>query len=304
VNVTLRQLRGFLALARTGSFTLSAESLFITQSALSGLIKELEAAVGVRLVDRNTRRVHLTPMGRQILPVLEKLLSDLDGVLAQIADKRALRSGVVRVAASQLMASALFPDLIAAYREIHPGIRVELIDCPVETVMARVFAGEVDFGIGPERERNSDIVPLPLFEAPFVVVFPRGHALGRKKQARWSDLAAYPIVSLQGKFAEYLLADLRAAAPDLRLRFEREAAFMSTALAMVNSGLGITICTSYAATLVKLYGLEMRPLADPEICRSFEVMTRRGLSLSPAAQDFLEFISQKILALQYLRPSR
>ena len=66
MNFTLRQLRAFLALARTGSFTLAAESLYITQSALSGLIKDLEQTLGTKLVDRSTRRVYLTDTGERL----------------------------------------------------------------------------------------------------------------------------------------------------------------------------------------------------------------------------------------------
>ena len=81
MNVTLRQLRAFLAVTRTGSFTLAAESLYITQSALSGLIKELEQVLGVRLFDRSTRRIQLSEVGRGIYPLIEKSLADLDGAL-------------------------------------------------------------------------------------------------------------------------------------------------------------------------------------------------------------------------------
>ena len=81
MNVTLRQLRAFLAVARTGSFTLAAESLYISQSALSGLVKELEQSMGVRLIDRSTRRVHLTEAGERLSPMLETVLHDLDEVL-------------------------------------------------------------------------------------------------------------------------------------------------------------------------------------------------------------------------------
>lgn len=65
---------------------------------------------------------------------------------------------------------------------------------------------------------------------------------------------------------------------------------MSTALAMVNAGMGITVCISYAASLVKLYGLEMRPLFEPEVFRHFYVFTRQGRSLSPAAESFQAFL--------------
>lgn len=301
MNVTLRQLRAFLAVARTGSFTLAAESLYITQSALSGLIKELEQTLGARLVDRSTRRVYLTEIGEHLYPALEGVLHDLDGALRQAIDQRDMKTGLVRIAASQLLASTLMPDLIVAFQALHPMIQVRLVDTPVEAVMARVFAGEVELGIGPEREPNSDITSTRLFDGPFMAVFPAGHPLDRHKRLRWADLASHPVITLQGQFTGLLIRDLRASAPELAFAPSTEVAFMSTALSMVKSGLGVALCIPYAASLVEVYGLRMRPLANPEVCRSFEVFTRRGRTLSPAAQSFLDFIGPRIRAMPYLR---
>lgn len=300
MNVTLRQLRGFLALARTGSFTLAAESLYITQSALSGLIKELEQALGLRLVDRSTRRVYLTEAGQRLLPQLQNVMDDLDLVLRQALDPQALQSGQVRVAASQLLASTLLPELIAQYQTRHPGSRIKLLDTPVEGVMARVFSGEVDLGIGPEREPNSDITSSRLFEGPFMVALPRTHALARHRRLRWSQLASCPVITLQGQFTERLQQDLRAVDPALVFTPATEVAYMATALTMAKAGLGVALCIAYAAPLVELYGLEMRPLGSPQVRRHFEVFTRRGRSLSPAAQSFLDFIGPRIRAMPHL----
>lgn len=301
MNVTLRQLRAFLAVARTGSFTLAAESLYITQSALSGLIKELEQTLGTRLVDRSTRRVYLTEIGAQLYPLLDATLQDLDDMLHRVVDPTLLHTGVIRVAASQLLASTLMPDLIADFQAQHPQSQVKLIDTPVESVMARVFAGEVELGIGPEREPNSDISSTRLFDGPFMVVFPHDHPLASIEQLRWSDLADQPVIALQGQFTERLGQDLRAAAPDLAFSATTEVAYMSTALSMVKAGLGVALCIPYAAPLVELYGLRMGQLFDPEIRRNFEVFTRRGRSLSPIAQSFLDFIGPRIRAMPYLQ---
>src|SRR5690606_21657023 len=129
MNITLRQLRAFVAVARTESFTLAAESLFITQSALSGLIKELESALGLRVVDRSTRRTRLSDVGRDLYPLVEKILNDLDRVMDEVAQLQALKTGVVRVAAPQLMASTLLPEIVAAYAQQRPAISVEIVDC-------------------------------------------------------------------------------------------------------------------------------------------------------------------------------
>ena len=296
MNVTLRQLRAFVAVGRTESFTLAAESLFITQSALSGLIKELESALGLRVVDRSTRRTSLSDVGRDLYPLVEKILNDLDRVMEEVAQRQALKTGVVRVAAPQLMASTLLPDMIAAYGAEQPAIRLEVVDCSVESVMSRVFSGEVDLGIGPERDPNSDIKASTLFRGPFMVVFPQGHPLGELEKIRWQDIVGYPLTTLQGQFTKRLALDLRAAVRNLNFSPVHEVAFLSTALAMVNAGMGITICVSYAASLVKLYGLELRPLHDPEVYRNFYVFTRQGRSLSPAAENFQDFVFKYVEA--------
>lgn len=290
MNVTLRQLRAFVAVARTESFTLAAESLFITQSALSGLIKEFELALGLRVVDRSTRRTRLSDVGRDLYPLVEKILNDLDRVMDEVAQRQALKTGVVRVAAPQLMASTLLPEIVAAYAAQRPAIRIEVVDCSVESVMSRVFSGEVDFGIGPERDPNSDITASTLFRGPFMVVFPVGHPLGELADICWRDILRYPLTTLQGQFTKRLALDLRAAMRDLNFSPAHEVTFLSTALAMVNAGMGITVCVSYAASLVKLYGLELRPLREPEVHRNFYVFTRQGRSLSPAAEDFRSFV--------------
>lgn len=294
MSVSLRQLRAFVALARTGSFTLAAESLFITQSALSGLIKELEQTLGVRVVERSTRRINLSDMGKELYPFVEKILQDLDRMLADVAERKTLKSGLVRVAAPQLMASTLLPEIIAAYGVQHRGIQVKLVDSVVESITSKVYSGEVDFGIGPERDLNSAITTEALFEGRFMAVFPKGHPLGKLKVVRWADLVAYPFLALQGQFTKRLLIDLRAAGGDLNLAPTNEVAFMSTALAMVNEGLGVTACITYATSLVKLYQLQMRPLVDPVVHRSFFTFTQANRALTPAAESFRSFVFQYI----------
>ncbi|MDD5326020.1 MAG: LysR family transcriptional regulator [Polaromonas sp.] len=294
MNVTLRQLRAFVAVARSGSFTLAAESLFVTQSALSGLIKELEQSLGLQVIDRSTRRIHLSDVGRDLYPLVDKIIHDLDAVLGEVSNLKSLKTGLIRIAAPQLMASTLLPEVIAAYAAVHPEIRIKLVDCAVESVMSRVFSGEVDFGIGPERDPNSDITATTLFEGPFMAVFPPGHALAQLSEIRWADLIRFPFISLQGQFTERLSIDLRTAVRGLTLAPTNEVAFMSTALSMVSTGLGVTTCIPYAASLVRLYKLEMRALSEPVVRRRFFVFTRKERSQSPAAKSFMDFLFQHI----------
>jgi DNA-binding transcriptional LysR family regulator len=295
MNPTLRQMRAFVALAKTGNFTLAAQSMHVTQSALSGLIKELEQTLDAKVVDRSTRRITLTEIGRELYPLFSQMIDDLDGALANVADHTRLKKGIVRIAAPQLLSCTLLPQAIAAYRATYPDIEVRLGDTAVENVITRVLSGEADLGIGPEREPAPPLDARPLFEMPFSLVFPKGHELEAKPRVTWQDLARYPLISLQGQFTERLLDDVHASlreAPGkpLALKPANEVTFMTTALAMASAGLGVTVCLPYAEPLATLYGLVMRQLEEPVLTRRFFVYTRPGRSLSPAAESFIEFL--------------
>ncbi|WEF33574.1 LysR family transcriptional regulator [Pseudoduganella chitinolytica] len=289
MNPTLRQMRALVAVARTGSFTQAAALLHLTQSALSGQIKELEALLGVKVVERSTRRVELSDVGRELVPLFDKMLQDLDGALADIASRKALRKGAVRVAAPQMMACTLLPQAIAAYRAQYPDIQVLLVDCPVDNVAQRVFSGEVDIGVGPERDALPDIDAQLLFEMPFVAVCPPGHPLAAQDTVRWADLASHPFIALQGQFTERLLRDMQQGS---QLHPYSEVTFMTTALALVAAGQGVTACLPYAAPMVRLHGLAMRPLVEPEVTRKFYVHTKTTRSPSPAAASFAAFLAE------------
>ncbi|MCC2970411.1 LysR family transcriptional regulator [Massilia sp. IC2-476] len=290
MNPTLRQMRAFVALAKTGNFTLAAQAMHVTQSALSGLIKELEQTLGAKVVDRSTRRALLTDIGKELYPLFSQMIDDLDGALANVADHTRLKKGMVRIAAPQLLSCTLMPEAIAAYRARHPDIEVRLGDTGVENVIARVLSGEADFGIGPEREPAPPLDARLLFEMPFALVFPKGHELERQARVTWQDLARYPFISLQGQFTERLLEDVHASLREAPVKPANEVTFMTTALAMAAAGLGVTACLPYAAPLVTLYGLVMRPLEDPVLTRRFFLYTRPGRSLSPAAESFIGFL--------------
>ena len=287
MEVTLRQLRAFVALADTGSFTRAAETLCVTQSALSGLIRELESQLEVQLVDRSTRRNRLSDVGREFYDVAHGVLRELDRALEHIDDLRRLRRGIVRVATPQLMASTLMPAAVAAFNRTHPQIEVYLADCPVEEVIKRVVMGQVDFGIGPQRSVPGALTTTPFIASPFIAVFPDGHPLQRLKQVRWQDLARYPLILLKGEFADQLGRDLFEAVDPDAIRPRHEVTFMSTALSLVNAGMGVSACLPYAQPLIDLYRLQARPLVEPEVRRHFFIYTRRYAHLSPAAEVFI-----------------
>lgn len=294
MHITLRQLRAFAALAQTNSFTDAAASLHVTQSALSGLIKELELGLGVQVVNRSTRMVSLSEVGRDFYPLVSRLLQDLDRALDTISDLKALKRGLVRIAVPQLMSASVMPEVIAGFRKEYPDIEIRLVDCMVDQVLSKVHSGEVDFGVGPERDSSADIEANMLFEIPFVVVFRPDHPLNKLKRVTWDDALRYPVVALKGEFTNRLRMDLHDSLHDEVLNPTNEVGFMTTAFAMVSAGLGVTTCMPYASSLIRRHQLKSIPLMDPVVWRKFFVFNRRDRPLSPAAQRFSEYLKDYV----------
>ncbi|OLL30610.1 LysR family transcriptional regulator [Burkholderia sp. SRS-W-2-2016] len=289
MNITLRQLSAFVVLAKTGAFTSAATRLHITQSALSALIKDLEQALDVQLVHRTTRSVQLSDVGAQFLPLAQRILDDLERAKRSIAELKSLNAGQVRIAVPQLMACTLMPQVVAAFTAQHPKVDVLIVDCDVEDIPMRVLSGEADLGIGPERAVSSELAVRPLFDLPFLAVFPQDHPLGRQKQVAWADLARYPLISLRDDYTRMLNSQLTAMI-QLELEPAYEVAFVTTALSMVATGLGITTCLPYAVSLLDLHRLQRRQLVEPSLTRKFHVYSRAERQLGPVAQGFAEFL--------------
>src|SRR5262245_33948512 len=196
MNLTLRQLRAFVAVARLGRFNLAAERLHVTQSALSMLIRELERQLGLRLFDRHTRMVRLTAAGGEFLPVAEKTLADLESAVSASRDLATLKRGRVSVATSTVLAGTLLPWAIREFTLRYPGIRCVIRDCAEEEIRHRVRVGDVDFGIGTALEPEPEVAELPLLEDRLTALLPERHPLAGGRTVTWRELAAYPLIVL------------------------------------------------------------------------------------------------------------
>ncbi|MCQ9328144.1 LysR family transcriptional regulator [Pelistega suis] len=293
MNISFRQLRAFVTVARMGSFTLAAESLFLTQSALSGLIKELEQNWGVTLFERTTRRLVLTKIGQELYPQAQEILDKLDLLNHQAQNHRAIYQGRVRVACSQQLAASLLPELIAEFRHQSPEIQIDIIDCSVEKVIDHVDSDEADWGIGPERAIRSNITNEKLFSLPFHAVFPKEHPLANYKNLCWTDLQDENLITLKGPFSEILAEQLSHTNRQL-LDSANKVNYMSTALSMVAAGLGITVCLPYSKQQIQHYDLTMLKITQPIVIRHFYIFQRKSAVLSEAAQHFKNFVLNRL----------
>ncbi len=146
-NVSVRQMRAFVAIGRLKSFTQAAALLHSTQPALSARIRELEIALDLRLFDRNTRSVRLTQAGEDLLPVVAQVLADLGSLLERAKDVATRNTGRVTIAALPSISSELLPATVARFARRYPGVSIGMRDAVADRVLELVRNREVDFGV-------------------------------------------------------------------------------------------------------------------------------------------------------------
>lgn len=294
MNFTLRELEAFLGVARLGNFTRAAKSLNVSQPALTVRIRHLEDAFGVRLLDRTTRSVALTRMGRELLPVVERVLGEIDAVAVNARELAGRRRGLVTVAALPSIASTLLPVTIAAFRARHPGITVRLRDAVAQRVITLVKSGEADFGIGSPTKRDPELRISHLMDDPVSVALPPGHPLERRKRIRLEDLLGSPLILMDREYSVRTLIERAFQSIDRPVVPAYEASYVPTALGLVKAGLGVAvIARSAAGEAAELVGLRARPIDHPMLVRHISLIESASRSLSPAAQQFVSAVRDR-----------
>ncbi len=290
MSTTLRQLKAFVLVAEQNSFTKAAEALCLTQSALSGLIKELEQNLDVKLFDRTTRKLHLSDAGGRLLPQAKRVLNEMSVLNEKVANLKSLHQGHIYLAVSQQLSASTMPKFIAKFCELHPNIEVTLTDCSIDQVVEHIENLEADLGVAPERSYSDDLHADILFSSPFYLVLPTSHPFAKKNRLHWSDLLNERLITLNGPFIKGLQNELPVQISSRIFNPDFEINFLSTALGMTRMGLGVTLCLLYAAEWVEQNGLTMRPITEPVVERKFLLYTHKNRSLSPAALAFKEFL--------------
>lgn len=289
MNVSIRQLRAFVAISELGSFTLAARRLHVTQSALSLLMRDLERELRVRLMDRGPRGIFLTAAGVDFLPQAIKVIEDLEAAVNGAAQLRDRRRGFVRVTCTPLYASTFVPQVVDGFRARFPNIDIRLLDTLNEEVLRRILIGEADLGVAPQRPTPPEIEETPLFVDRIDAICPRGHELTKRKSVTWKEVLSFPFISLTRDFTARLQADLSAGSSSLVLSPVHEVSYLATAFGLVKFGQGITAQPLAAQPMLASFGLVAVPTVQPVIRRQVSLFTRRGRTLSPAADGFRDF---------------
>lgn len=318
MNISLKQLQVFRAVATERNFSRAGELIGLTQPAVSRAITELEHQVNLRLLDRTTREVKLTQAGHMLAQRLPRWMDELENTLNELHSWASNRTGKVRIASSPTLSAALMPHCLAYCAKHEPGLQVILLDRIQQDVLNSIVSGEVDFGLIVEpdpaivRELHCEI----LLPDPFVIVCPPDHALSqvpkpkRRKPAKpsiqWQALDNEKLILLDQASGSRRLIDTILNELGITHQVVQQVGHVTTGFEMVRAGLGINIVPSLAIPETGLPGLAVI-WPTPTRHRRIMLAREKNKTLAPLAQTLWTMVqasTQETLTRRALRQNR
>lgn len=278
--LTLRQLQYVRAVAEARNFRRAAALCRVSQPSLSAQLAQLEGALGVRLFERDRRRVLLTPAGEELVARARRVLleaNDMAQAARRLADPTV---GTVRLGVIPTISPYLLPEATPLLRVRHPRLAVQWIEDRTANLVAALETGGLDAALLAFEAPLGDLEREAIAEDPFVLAAPVGHPLARGGPARTGELRGASVLLLEDGHClrdQALAVCSTARADELSFR----ATSLTTLTQMVVAGMGVTLLPRLAlAGEARRAGLALRPLAAPVPHRTLGLVWRRRSPLS------------------------
>lgn len=292
-SVTLKQLRYFHALAREQHFGRAADACSVTQPALSMQIQELEASLGLDLVERTRAGVKLTAKGEQIAERAQRILNDVHDLVDFARQSAGVLSGRLRLGLIPSVAPYLLPPLLPLLKAQHPDLELHLRETQTETLVHELAEGKLDVLLLALPVKHHDIETLTLFEDRFLLALPKTQNLSGRLKATPDLVKGERLLLLEEGHCLRDQALTYCSLKHVDTINTFGASSLSTIVEMVAGGLGITLLPELCVSVEERgRDIKLMRFVDPEPARTIGLVWRHS---SPRADDY-RALGQLVLA--------
>jgi len=290
MKIDILGVQAFVAIADKGSFQNAANSLHVTQTAITQRLRKLEDFLGVTLVERTTRSIALSLIGRDFLPQARRLLEELGDALLEIRETGKAERGDVSIACVPTVGVQYLPRIMQEYSARYPNNRIKILDHASSAVADAVLRREAEFGINIAGAHHPELMTMPLLEDQYVLICHEDHPLAKRKRVAWKQLLPYPLIFAGQVSGNRALLDTALGANGLGLQSFYEVQRSSTAVGLVAERIAAAVVPRLAVQKGAYPNIRTIELVDPVVSRALVLVVRKTARLSPAAQALFDMI--------------
>ncbi|MEG0974709.1 MAG: LysR family transcriptional regulator [Comamonas sp.] len=297
MNVTIKQLRVFCAVYELKNFTLAADAMYMTQSAVSKVCAELEDELDIPLFERTTRRVEPCDGAADFYVHAQEILANLRAAERCVASIRGLEHGSVSFSASPMMVFSLLKPVIAQFHRSYPGVSIALHELSTEESIEFVRTAKCDFALVSYSGNDPQLSARMVFRKPMQLAVPFSHALAQVDDVDWTELVRHQHITLRSAYSVRQTIDRMLSSRGLQLPSVIQAGTLASALSLVREGLGVTLVPSYAASAAREMGLKVLNIGGPTPeMHELSLLTRKDAKLSLTANTFVQALDKYLAA--------
>ena len=291
-NINSDELQAFLTVAQYQSFVAAAITLNMSQPALSRLIQNLEKQLNVKLFHRTTRSVQITPEGRELVAISERLLNDLRIGAKRIQDISEEERGQVVISTVMSVAHASLSDIVRQFHQMFPSVEIHIKEGVHGTVLEEIRSGASDLGVTYIDDMPESIKVTKLGKEIFHLAFPKNHKLSSKKGIKLTDLKDEDLISMPWNSRTRISFESAASAVGIRLRYVATVNQFGTMLQFVKNGIGVAIIPEGVLSQIDSSAIESRPIISPKVSRELGIISLKERELSKYASSFSTLVKK------------
>lgn len=299
----LKQLRAFCALVKFGSLARAAESLFLSQPAVSLQLSALEAEMAQPLLERQGRSLRVTREGQALYELARPLVEGIDRIDTTLREQLSgMDTGELNIAAGESTILHLLPPLVRAFRDRHPAVHVHLHNVTGRDGLALLRNDQVEMAVGSMLDVPPDIAYEPVYHFDPMLIAPLDHPLGNKVDLRLEDLSPYGLILPPKRLSTWRMVDLVFQQRRVPYTVALEVGGWEVIKQYVAMGLGISIVTGFCLKPEDESRLLVRNLRAYFPQRSYGVVVRKGRLLSNHARRFIDLIRPGLFTRTHTEP--
>lgn len=294
LKINHRQIEAFRSVILAGSVTNAAQLMRISQPAVSRLLRDLQAHLGLILFEKRGSGLEPTAAAVALYTEVERSFIGLDRIARAAQNIGKSRSGTLRIAALPALINGYMPRLAGEYLADKPGLYFSLQGVVSPMVIDLVLNNQCDVGFTESPMTSSGLASVRLPSIPRVVVMPENHRLAERRSIHVEDLQGEDFIGLSGSSVARAAVDLTLDTHNVNVVMRAETPLSEIACGLVSSGLGISICDPFTAREFANRGVVSRPLT-PRVDFAFDAIFPPHRAPLPVAMDFVQALSEKIL---------
>lgn len=295
--MTDRRLRIFHAVAEQGSFTRAAESLFISQPAVTFQIRQLEEHYQVRLFERAHGRVSLTPTGELVMKYAERLIDLSDEMEARLTEMTSEMRGVLNIGASATLAETIMPTILSEFTALYPQTRPRLIVANSESIEHRVASHVIDVALIEGKASNEAVESEVCGEDALVLICAPDYPLAGSEQLAPKQICDYEYINHEPGSAIRQRVEVYFRAAGITpesLKSQMELGNLESLKRVVATGLGYAIISRQSVKREVETGQLVAIALQPELVGCFSILMPGERFRSRLVSTFAEFAKQKL----------